>query len=1005
MSTMTLINAKGAGDFLRLRFWGAVLLMLGALLALGAGSAHAAPLAGTSIGNQASASYRDNNNVDRITVSNSVSTIVQAVGSANMVQNNSKIGAPGQTLEFAHTIYNTGNSPDTFTVTIGAQVNSVGNAFTVATTGGAIFADANCDGQADNATKITTVGPVAAGGFICFVTQAALSTTTGDSSNFPVGYSSSFAGAVLSANGVANTFINTDTATIATNAVINVTKSISVSTGPSGTVVTYQLTYRNTGTVSAGNVVIADIMPSGATYVAGSGRWSGSTSTPLTEASTSFDAGVAGVAPYRIDYGTSGTTVVAILERVDPGASGVVQFNATMAGAGNTRIDNFANWCYNSNGTTAVTQTPAVVSADCAAVQGTIGAGDLGTVTANIANLVGATNTAKSNIVPFFIPQIGANGVARITDNPANTDGTNPTSTALSTAIQPGNAAGDDVIVVTTGQGTLATWDAYVFNAGSGTDTFNITMTGASNFPVGTTFLLFRSDTVTPLTDSNNDGVLDTGPIAAGSNYQVRVVAVMPPGGAAGVYDAIVQAQSTNTTTSTNTVAVRAYIVGSRVDLRNTGGTGAGYGGAAGFGEAAPVTTVATNPNTVATFGLIVVNTGNVADSYDLAYNLASGNYNTTAPFAFVTPLQVAGGYQVQFFIDSGTTCSAAQLSASVNNSGVIAPSASRNVCVQVTVPVGATAGNLDFYFRALSPTTFTGGAGSPNSSSGDVKFDRLTINIFRVISIRPNNSGQIFPGGSIQYCHTITNGGNVTETLSVAQSDQSLFTAGAAGWAQYATVYIDTDSNCSLNGTENTAPLTATVLAGANQTFTAGQSRNIIVVVQAPGAAVAGQVNVNTFTLSAVSGATGSLVATDTTAVVIGQVQLVKDQFVDTTCAQTFTGASLDALAATNVFVQSQLTARGSIGATLGLCIIYRVRATNAGTLPVSNLTMNDVAPPNTTLHAGAVSAVANPCTPGGGSPNVSCAHIAQPTGNAQVPNGLAAGATATMYFRVRID
>ena len=37
MSTMTLKNAKGEGDFLRLRFWGTVLLMLGALLALGAG--------------------------------------------------------------------------------------------------------------------------------------------------------------------------------------------------------------------------------------------------------------------------------------------------------------------------------------------------------------------------------------------------------------------------------------------------------------------------------------------------------------------------------------------------------------------------------------------------------------------------------------------------------------------------------------------------------------------------------------------------------------------------------------------------------------------------------------------------------------------------------------------------------------------------------------------------------------------------------------------------------
>ena len=413
----------------------------------------------------------------------------------------------------------------------------------------------------------------------------------------------------------------------------------------------------------------------------------------------------------------------------------------------------------------------------------------------------------------------------------------------------------------------------------------------------------------------------------------------------------------------------------------------------------------------MATFGLTVINTGNVADSFDLSYNLGTGNYNTTAPFAFVTPLQVTGGYQVQFYIDSGATCSTAQLSAAVNNTGVLGPLGSgtntKNICARITVPAGAAATGWEYYFRALSPTTFSGGAGSPNSSSGDVKRDRLIINQFRTVSITPNNSGQIFPGGSIQYCHTITNGGNVAETLTLTQSDQSLFTAAASGWGQFATVYLDSNNNCVLDGTENGTPLTATVLtAGAPQAFSAGQTKNIIVVVQAPGAAVAGQVNVNTFTLTGAPG--GNLVATDTTAVVIGQVTLVKDQVIDATCAQTFTPLALDTLANTNVFTQSQLSARGSVGATLGQCIIYRVRATNAGTQTVTNLHINDVAPPNTTLLLPvANTAVSNQAPNNCANPNGVPPQQAIPSGQnvACFIASLTSGLTTTMYFRVRID
>ena len=1000
MSTITLNGAKGGGDFLRLRFWGTVLLMLGALLALGAGSAFAAPLAGTSIGNQASASYTDANLVNRLTVSNSVATIVTAVGSATLTQSQSKVGAPGQTLAFPHTIQNTGNSPATFGVTI-SNVTTPGT-FSPVPSAATVFADANCDGVADNNTAVSAsvgLGPVAAGGQTCFVVQSTISGTAlgGASGTFDVNFTSSIAGSTLLGSP------NTDTVTVSANAVINVTKSISVSTGPNGTIVTYQLTYRNTGTVSAGNVVIADTLPATAAYIPGSATWSG---TVLTL--TDVDTDLQGTAPYRIKYGqvgaaTVGGSVVAILEQVDPGVQGVIQFRAQMIGSGPLTINNNANWCYSDIGTGG-----AIVPGG--GLVGTLAAGSCFNARATfgslaavaIADLTGpngitaATNTAKTNIVPFFIPVVGAAG--SLTYNDANstlsgttaagdatnsTDGTNPLTVA---AVQALNDNSVDIAVATAGQGTLATWDTTVWNTGGSTDTFNITMLpGISDFPSGTSFLLFRNDRFTPLTDSNNDGIVDTGPVAANARYMVHVVAVLPPSGGAATYSAVVQAASTNTGPPTNTVGLRLRVVSSRVDLRNNPFTGLSAGDGTGqttAGEVAAVTggIVAANPNTNAAFRLSVENTGSIPDSFNLSSNATSGAY--TVADAFTTPTALPTGFVVKFYrtIGNVATCATTDLGPEVSNTGVIQPGAAnrQNYCAIVTVPVGATAATYDLYFRALSPTTWV----APASTIGaaDVLHNQLTINQVRSAAISPNNSGQGFPGGSVQYCHTVTNTGNSSETgLSVAQSAQTL--NGTTGWGQFATVYFDTNSNCILDGTESAVPVTTPLALG---TVTAGASVRFIVVVQVPGAAAAGQTNVNLFTLSGAGVTITQATATDTTSVVLGQVSLVKDQVLDTTCSVAQTSAGYGAL----TYTQSQLSAAPNT------CIIYRVRATNVGTQPVTSVVINDVAPPNTALDGtNPVSSATNLCTAGGTSPNVTC-----------TITPLNGGVTTTMYFRVRI-
>jgi len=1024
MSTMTLKGAKGEGDFFRLRFWGAVLLVLGALLALGAFPAHAAPLAGTSIGNQASASYTDANAVSRITVSNSVSTIVQAIGSASLTQSQTKVGAPGQTIAFAHTITNTGNGPDTFAVSLGAKVDNVGGptgAFVTAGTG--VYADANCDGVADNNTVVNSIGPVAPGGQSCFVTQVTLGTTAGNDSQFSVNINSSIAGALISP------FTNTDRVSISANAVINVSKSVDISTGPSGTIATYTLTYRNTGTVSSGNVVIADTLPSNAGYIVGSATWSGFVGTTLTD--NELD-GLQGTAGNQIEWGlvgqtavansgvTVGGTVYAILERVDPGVQGTIQFRARLTGTGPLTINNSANWCYSdigTGGTIVPASTGTLAAGSCFNVRASIGAG--AAALTNFTALNGIThsgNTNKSNIVPFFIPSVGATGNLVYNDAgatlPGTTNGGNAT-TAADGAITPAtslallqaiNDSNNDIAVATAGQGTVASWDTTVWNTGSGTDSFNIYVptsgTAVNNFPAGTSFLLFRNDGFTPLTDSNNDGVLDTGPVANGSRYMVRVVAILPPSGV-GTYEAIVTAQSSNTPTATNSVGVRVRVLGSRVDLRNNPFTGTsssdgtGNGGPAGFGETLAVTggIVSANPNSLASFLLSVDNTGAVPDSFNLSWNATSGNYTTLD--AFTTPNALPNGFVVKFYrtIGNAATCATADLGPEVSNTGVIQPGGPRqNYCAVVTVPAGATAASYELFFRAVSPTTWNG---NPQTSSGDVLHNRLTVNLLRSVAIAPNNSGQGFPGGSVQYCHTVTNSGNSNETgLSVVQSAQSL--NGTTGWGEFATIYRDSNDNCVLDGTENATPVTTPLTLGI---VTAGASVRFIVVVQVPGAAVAGQTNISTFTLTSSNGATVTqAIATDTTNVVLGQVSLVKDQRLDPTgvaCSTTFDATTLEAAPFAALFTQTQITT----GAVPGACIIYRVRATNVGTQSVTNVTINDVAPPNTTRHANAISGATNSCTPDtpapvAVAPAVKCT-IATLTG----------GSTTTMFFRVKID
>jgi uncharacterized repeat protein (TIGR01451 family) len=319
-----------------------VLATLFATIALAAcmlvGKAHAAPPANTPIGNQASATYLDATATPRTVTSNLVTTIVQQVAGFTLTADGARTAAPGGQGVFPHVLTNTGNGTDTFPLVL---VNLAGDDFDL--TGLVLYADADGNGVPDNFTPVTTTGPLAAGATFRFVAVGSVPGTrvAGDVSRITVNAVSAFDGS--------QTALNTDQVTVSSNAVVNVTKSISASNGPSPSgPYTYTFTYTNSGNSIATNVALTDLLPPGMTYVPNSGRWSTTGASVLTDANL---ADAQGIAPNTIiyDFGVTGpNTVTAKIARVAPGASGTVTFQVNVnSGLAPQTINNFATFVYN----------------------------------------------------------------------------------------------------------------------------------------------------------------------------------------------------------------------------------------------------------------------------------------------------------------------------------------------------------------------------------------------------------------------------------------------------------------------------------------------------------------------------------------------------------------------------------------------------------------------------------------------------------------------------------
>lgn len=876
-------NAKGIGGFLTRtsRFHVLASIMVLVIWAAFAGLAQAAmPAAGTVIGNQASATYTDASAISRTATSNTVTTTVQQVAAFTLTATQSKTVSPGGTVYYPHTLTNTGNGTDSFGLTA-ADAGTGAITFS----GLSIFADADGNGVPDNSTAISTTGNTASNGVFKFVVAATVpgSATSGQGETITVTGTSVFSGSV--------TQTNTDTVTVTGNAVINVTKSLSIVSGPSpsSSNITVTLTYTNTGNTTATAVTITDTIGTGATsgmaYVTGSGGWSGGAT--VTDAAAGDSSGLA------YDWNITTTNkVTAVISSVAPATTGKITFNVTVNSGltpGTTSTSNTAAYTYND------------------------GTGS-----------VGPTNT---NTAVYTVTQTGgvvANGSSTVSTNGEN----------------------EPVTVASANQGATVSFNNYIWNTGNGSDSFDIT-TGSSSFPAGTTFQLYKSDGVTPLTDSNGNGVPDTGPVAADASYKVVLQATLPATATGGAFSVTKTATSFYDSSKSNTVTdTLTTITGSTVDITNNYARGNALcdetGDACGYGagpEASPVTTKTVDPGSSTTFTLYINNTSSVADSYDM---LADDDGT------FATANDLPTGWTITFKLDGGAgDCSTT--GATITNTGVINSSANKALCAIVSVPSGYAAGNVQMKFRARSSTT----------GATDIKYDQVTVNTIRSISLTPNNSGQIYPGGSVVFSHTITNTGNVLEGNGTASTITLTLADSLSGWSSV--VYYDSNGNGTIDSGEpvvSSSGLHSTT--GLSGGLGLGGSAKLLVKVFAPAGAAIGDINTTTLTATTANGtytttAPSAVSAQETTQVISGQVRLDKTQVLDADCSGENEHTS-------GSYSNAQITT----GAVPGACIRYKIVATNDGTANVTTLVLSDSTPANTTYDDGSRNSAGGTCATG---------------------------------------
>ncbi len=822
-----------------------------AILCLMNYAAHALVVPGSQITNIASGDYIDALGNTLVINSNPVSLTVQTVYALALIEDQKQVSTLGAPVTFPHLLTNTGNSPDQYLLTL-SQLTS---AFPLS--GLSVYADRNQDGVADDNVNLnsTQVG-LNAGESLALVIVGLVPATAN------IGNQSSISLKATSQQNSTLSQLVTDLVTVVDQAVINVTKSQSVSEGTNGTIITYTLAYTNTGTAT-GRLTVLDLLDGSLNYQVNSATWSnGSALTDVDDTEAAVNPSNTGI-NYKL---VAVNQIEFAIANIAPLTTGSVSFKVIVKPTANPKIPNTASYKQdNGLNNTVVKDT-------------------------------------KTNTVVFSLQQ--QLGVV-LNKNFNNTN----------------NAAADNLITKTNVvAGKPVIFDDYVWNTGNTSDTYNLTYT-ATNLPTCAQVQFVGADGQTPLTDSNGDGIIDTGSLAAGQARAVKVrVTTTPTCSSTNIINIDVVARSITSSSISDPIRNQIdKIIGQGItDLYNSDNSGTGVGNVDNSGNALLNKFIVAGQSTV--FPLVIKNSGTSNNNYTLYVSSTAINLNNLNS---ITALPA--GWSVNFF-EGDATC--ANLTQQIVNSGNIAAGTTKNYCAQVIAPSNATQASLPLWFAILSPI----------NAQGDVVKDQVNLSQMRQFNLTNDQQGQIQIGGTAVYLHTLKNTGAVTEGQNIGDVLLSVQPLSASDGFSYS-LYFDANNNGSLDSTDPIVTDLNNIVASG---LSPDQSVQLLIKVQAPSNAtngMASQVKLIVTPTGQVSGLSATSVQnTDTTTVNPNQLRLTKAQVKDALCNST-NFASLT-FGTTSVNVKPNQ------------CVVYRLSVRNDGAVKVDDVKIQDTVPSYTSLR-----------------------------------------------------
>jgi uncharacterized repeat protein (TIGR01451 family) len=910
----------------------------------------AATAAGTLIKNLATVTYEDANGNKYSAQSNEAVVTVAAVYSATIENDNTLSAAPGQTVYFPHIVENTGNIADSYTINATAAGDGV-----------VVYNDLNSNGQPDPGEPVVPAGgkiTIAAGEQANLVVAMAVPTTAADNTSLTTKLSavsdhSVSDGAVVTDigdNDDKTNGTNDDVANVSTGPVLVLNKS-SVH-DPLTNTITYTLTVKNNGGSEAKNVNIIDALPEV------DSDNNGVLDTQLTFESTTSNGLVnttAGDVPPALQTGLVEATLGADINQDNDSLD---TLDAIVAKDVNLP----------PNTTVSVTYT---VSYEPTWAAGT----DIDNtfVSFDDPNNDGTPDDSVTGVVPSntthdVLPQ--TYGVTAEDNKVADTslglnDGKDDDGTAANDV--------QEVDIVPTGAEVLFTHN--IANNGNGDDTFNVDVeSNATNgFPAGTVFTYWDATGTVQLTDTDNDGVPDTGSLAAGADTTIMVKAKLPAGISgkpANGYNATLTAVSSNDPAATpqadTTTLTLLEITAPTVDIANAypatftlsqgDDLAAGFNdnGAANTQDEAPAYLVDAPVNSTVTFDLKLANESGSADSFLLsATNVPDGwnvvfkdeNDNVITTTTLVPGVDAADATKNVFNYKAVVTIPADTSKARSNSDQ--AGATDGYDAVEGGTALTANDGDLDYRIDFGAASTSTPGIGDTVTNAIDIIPDREVV-------ITPNGQNQIQPGGTVDYSHKLENNGNQVETVELDVGNTQ------TGWTTIINVDTTGDGNpdtilvappqgttAIIKGVDadgNTVDIEVTDADGdgiPELFLEPGEDVSMVTTVNAPSNAPLGSTDLSTLTVTDADPTSTTLndeldTAQDQTTVVLGQVRLEKSAAIDVGCdGDLDTGFSANQT--TEVKPED--------------CVTWQLHATNEGNATVKNVVISDAAPAFTDL------------------------------------------------------